>query len=87
MVGDRLRTGGLRDEKTGPIAPLIMGFILGPLMEKHVRASMQGSGGSPLIFLQRPFCAAFIVPGLLLILMSRRLYTRVPVQEETEASE
>jgi putative tricarboxylic transport membrane protein len=64
-----------------PIAPLILGFILGPLMEQHLRASLQGSGGSMLIFIQRPICAVFIVLGVVLILMSRTLWSKVSVQE------
>ena len=64
-----------------PIAPLILGFILGPLLEQHFRASLQGSGGSVLIFTQRPICTIFIVLGVVLILMSRRLWSKVSVQE------
>ncbi len=65
-----------------PIAPLILGFILGPLMEQHLRASLQGSGGSMLIFIERPICAVFIVLGVVLILMSRTLWSKVSVQGE-----
>jgi len=74
--------GHMMKKRGWPIAPLILGFILGPLMEQHFRASIQGSGGSLLIFFQRPFCAAFIFLGLLLILMSRKLYSKVSIQEE-----
>jgi putative tricarboxylic transport membrane protein len=59
-----------------------LGFILGPLMEQHFRASIQGSGGSMLIFMQRPVCAVFIFLGVLLILMSRKLHTKVPMQDK-----
>jgi putative tricarboxylic transport membrane protein len=41
-----------------PTAPLILGFILGPLLEKSFRQSY--SMGGMLIFLQRPISAAFI---------------------------
>jgi TctA family transporter len=78
--------GYVMKKRGWPIAPLILGFILGPLMEQHFRASIQGSGGSALIFLQRPFCAAFIFLGLLLILMSRTLYSKVAAHEEIEGS-
>ena len=74
--------GYVMKKRGWPIAPLILGFILGPLMEQHFRASIQGSGGSPLIFLERPVCAVFIVLGVLLILMSRRLYSKVTPSEE-----
>jgi TctA family transporter len=74
--------GYVMKKRGWPIAPLILGFILGPLLEQHFRASIQGSGGSMLIFLQRPACAAFIFLGLLLMLMSRKLASRIPLEEE-----
>jgi len=70
----------------GNVMLLILGFILGPLMEQHFRASIQRSGGSLLIFLQRSFCAAFIFLGLPLILMSRKLYSKVSIQEDADVS-
>jgi len=49
-------------------APLVLGFILGPLMEENLRRSMLLSGGDPMIFLTRPIslvllimCAAFVL--------------------------
>jgi putative tricarboxylic transport membrane protein len=74
--------GYVMKKKGWPIAPLILGFILGPLMEQHFRASLQGSGNSMLIFMQRPICAVFIVLGVVLILMSRKLYSKVSTQVE-----
>ena len=78
--------GYVMKKRGWPIAPLILGFILGPLMEQHFRASLQGSGGSMLIFMQRPICAVFIVLGVVLILMSRKLYSKVSEPEEADGS-
>ncbi len=48
--------------KTGfPIAPLLIGFILGPLIEVGLRQSMIMSRGSLAIFATRPIAAAFLV--------------------------
>jgi putative tricarboxylic transport membrane protein len=69
--------GYVMKKKGWPVAPVILGFILGPLLEQHFRASLQGSGGSMLIFVQRPICAVFIVLGVVLILMSRNLWSKV----------
>ena len=44
-------------------APLVLGFILGPLMEENLRRSMTLSGGDPVIFLNRPI-------SLVLLMMS-----------------
>ena len=70
--------GYVMKKKGWPIAPLILGFILGPMLEQHFRASLQGSGDSMLIFMQRPICAVFIVLGVILIVMSRKLHSKVP---------
>ena len=74
--------GYVMKKKGWPVAPVILGFILGPLLEQHFRASLQGSGGSMLIFLQRPICAVFIVLGVILVVMSRRLTSKVAIQEQ-----
>ena len=67
--------GFIMKENDWPIAPLILGFILGPLMEQHFRASIQGAGGSMLIFAEKPICAIFIVLGLLIVLLGRKLFS------------
>ncbi len=74
--------GYVMKKKGWPAGPMILGFILGPMLEQHFRASLQGSGGSFLIFLQRPICATFMVLGLILMVMSRRLTSKVPLKEE-----
>jgi TctA family transporter len=41
-------------------APMILGFILGPLMEENLRRSLVLSRGDPMIFLQRPISAVLL---------------------------
>ena len=41
-------------------APLLLGFVLGPLLEDHLRRALIISRGDPTIFLQRPISAVFI---------------------------
>ncbi|EFH13557.1 tripartite tricarboxylate transporter permease [Pseudoroseomonas cervicalis] len=41
-------------------APLVLGFILGPLMEEHLRRAMLLSRGDPMVFLERPISASFL---------------------------
>lgn len=56
-----------------PLAPLILGLILGPMVEENFRTGMIKSEGSFLPFLTRPLCLvliallliAFVVPKLL----------------------
>ena len=41
-------------------APLILGFILGPMLEENFRRSLIVSRGSWWVFLERPICAGFL---------------------------
>jgi putative tricarboxylic transport membrane protein len=51
-------------------APLLLGFILGPLMEENLRRSLTVSRGDPMIFLQRPIsCGLLIVAIVILVLV------------------
>jgi len=47
-----------------PLAPLILGLVLGPLAEKAFRQSMALSRGNPAIFFTRPISAALLSVGL-----------------------
>jgi TctA family transporter len=42
-------------------APLLVGFVLGPMMEEHLRRAMLLSRGDPMIFMQRPISAVLLV--------------------------
>jgi TctA family transporter len=48
-------------------APMLLAFILGPLMEEYLRRAMLLSRGSPLVFVQRPISA--ILLGLAVLAM------------------
>ncbi len=51
-------------------APLILGFILGPLMEENLRRAMLLSRGDPLVFFQRPISLSMLlVAGFLLLVV------------------
>jgi TctA family transporter len=41
-------------------APLLLGFVLGPLLEEHLRRAMIIARGDPTIFLTRPLSAALL---------------------------
>jgi len=51
-------------------APLILGFVLGPMMEENLRRALLISRGDPIVFLQEPISLAFLVlaAGLLVVL-------------------
>jgi TctA family transporter len=50
-------------------APLLMGFVLGPLLEEQFRRAMIISKGNAMIFLERPISAGLLIAALLLILV------------------
>jgi putative tricarboxylic transport membrane protein len=41
-------------------APLVLGFVLGPLMEENLRRALMFSRGDPMIFLERPISATLL---------------------------
>jgi putative tricarboxylic transport membrane protein len=51
-----------------PPAPLVLAIVLGPMLEKALRQSLQMSLGSPEIFVTRPVSAVILVFALLAVL-------------------
>jgi putative tricarboxylic transport membrane protein len=48
-------------------APMLLAFILGPLMEEYMRRALLLSRGDPMIFLERPISATLLALGILAI--------------------
>jgi len=48
-------------------APLLLGFVLGPMVEVNFRRALLLSRGDPMIFVDRPISLAFIIAAVLLI--------------------
>jgi TctA family transporter len=48
-------------------APLLLGFLLGPMMETYLRRAMLLSRGDPWIFLQRPLSLSFLLLAVVLL--------------------
>ena len=48
-------------------APLILGFILGPMMEENLRRTMLLSYGNPMVLFTRPISAGFLIAALILL--------------------
>jgi len=53
-----------------PMPPVLLGFVLGPLMEEHMRRALLLSRGDFGVFLDRPISAAFLTASLLLLLFT-----------------
>src|SRR6266852_6147018 len=48
-------------------APMVLGFILGPMMEENLRPTMMISFGDPTVFLMRPISAGFLIAAAVLL--------------------
>jgi TctA family transporter len=49
-------------------APMLLAFILGPLMEEYLRRAMLLSRGNPMVFIQRPISATLLALAVLAML-------------------
>jgi putative tricarboxylic transport membrane protein len=50
-------------------APLILGFVLGPMMEENLRRALLISRGDPMVFLTEPLSLAFLIAAALLLIV------------------
>jgi TctA family transporter len=52
-----------------PVSPVLLGYVLGPMVEENFRRSMLLSRGNLAIFVDRPISLAFLIAGALLVLL------------------
>jgi TctA family transporter len=50
-------------------APLLLGFVLGPMLEEYLRRSMILSRGDGMVFFQRPLSASILLVAAIVLLM------------------
>ena len=50
-------------------APLILGFVLGPMMEENLRRALLISRGDPSVFVTEPISLAFLIAAALLLVV------------------
>jgi TctA family transporter len=50
-------------------APLILGFILGPMMEENLRRAMLLSRGDPMVFVTRPLSLSLLILAVALVVI------------------
>src|SRR5207302_76162 len=50
-------------------APMILGFVLGPLMEDNLRRAMRISSGDPMIFVNRPISLGLLIAAAILLVV------------------
>jgi putative tricarboxylic transport membrane protein len=59
-----------------PIAPLLLGFMLGPMLELALSQSLNMGGTT--VFFTRPISAGFLLATIAIVLLSGKLLRRVP---------
>jgi TctA family transporter len=52
-----------------PPAPMLLGFVLGPLMEENLRRALLISRGDPTVFVTRPISLGFIIATVLILIV------------------
>ncbi|MDA0285401.1 MAG: tripartite tricarboxylate transporter permease [Planctomycetota bacterium] len=65
-----------------PLAPFVIGFVLGPVAETNLCAGLMASGGNYLPLVTRPISAVFLVVSIILLvvpLIQRRKETKADV--------
>ncbi len=50
-------------------APLILGFVLGPMMEENLRRALLLSRGDPVVLLTKPISAGFLIAAIILLVI------------------
>ncbi|MDE1949151.1 MAG: tripartite tricarboxylate transporter permease, partial [Burkholderiales bacterium] len=59
-----------------PVSPIVLGYVLGPMLEENFRRALLISRGDLGIFIQRPISLAFVIISVLLLLFQFGAYLR-----------
>ncbi|HPU50063.1 MAG TPA: tripartite tricarboxylate transporter permease [Burkholderiaceae bacterium] len=51
------------------MTPLLLGFVLGPLMEENLRRAMRYAQGDPIVFVERPLSAVLLAIAVILLII------------------
>ncbi|HYH22265.1 MAG TPA: tripartite tricarboxylate transporter permease, partial [Azospirillum sp.] len=51
-------------------APLLLGFVLGPMMEENLRRALLLSRGDPMVFAQRPISAGLLALAAVILVVA-----------------
>jgi len=68
-----------------PVATILLGYVLGPMVEENFRRSLLLSRGDLLTFFHRPISAAFMCVSMVLILAQLLFWLRGTKRQKTEA--
>jgi TctA family transporter len=66
------------------LAPMLLGFVLGPMMEENLRRALLSAHGDPTVFVTRPISLAFIIATVLILIVMIAPAVRARRQEITD---
>lgn len=69
-----------------PVAPILLGYVLGPMLEENFRRAVLLSRGSLAVFVERPISGAFVAISTLMILLQVYLSARTAMQRRRGSS-
>jgi len=69
-----------------PAAPILLGYVLGPMVEENFRRALLLSRGDLLVFVQRPISASFIAASALLVLAQLFFALRAALRKREAAA-
>ena len=67
-------------------APMLLGFVLGPMMEENLRRALLISRGDPMVFLNRPISLSFIIATILVLIIMAAPAIRKKREQITDAA-
>ncbi len=70
-----------------PLAPILLGFVLGPMIEENFRRALLLSHGDMAVFIQQPISAVFIAISALLIVIQTYFSTRSRGERRKQTAE
>ena len=70
---------------TSRVAPIVLGFVLGPMLEENFRRAMLLSRGDLLVFVENPISAAFIAASCLLLVGQLAFGLRAALRRSSQA--
>lgn len=70
-----------------PVAPILLGYVLGPMIEENFRRALLLSRGNMAVFLQHPISASFLGAGALLIALQIYFAIQANIRNKSQAQE
>jgi len=58
------------------VAPILLGYVLGPMVEEYFRRALLLSHGNMMVFVTRPISATFVACSALLVLLQVFFWAR-----------